>query len=155
MGHPTIYPTGVTLYNPDKAWNGFTIIQAPDNGALLLGMNGHEIRMWKDVHGFPNKMFPGGMLMGSTGTRHPKHGLQDQLDLVQIDWDGNIVWKFDRAEFVEDPGQEPRWMARQLHRLLCARFRAQNRFRQHLGALPPQYRTALHQRQNPGGRRYL
>ena len=115
MGHPTIYPTGVTLYNPDKAWNGFTIIQAPDNGALLLGMNGHEIRMWKDVHGFPNKMFPGGMLMGSTGTRHPKHGLQDQLDLVQIDWDGNIVWKFDRAEFVEDPGQEPRWMARQHH----------------------------------------
>ncbi|WP_300552117.1 aryl-sulfate sulfotransferase, partial [Desulfovibrio sp.] len=115
MGHPTIYPTGVTVYNPEKAWSGFTIIQAPDNGALLLGMNGHEIRMWKDVHGFPNKMFPGGMLMGSTGTRHPKHGLQDQLDLVQIDWDGKIVWKFDRAEFVEDPGQKAQWMARQHH----------------------------------------
>lgn len=115
MGHPTIYPTGVTLYNPDKAWNGYTIMPTPDTGALLIGMNGHEIRMWKDVHGFPNKMFPGGMLMGSTGTRHPKYGLQDQRDLVQIDWDGNIVWKFNQAEFVEDPGQPAQWMARQHH----------------------------------------
>ena len=27
MGHPTIYPTGVTVYNPEKCWNGFTIFQ--------------------------------------------------------------------------------------------------------------------------------
>ena len=25
MGHPTIYPTGVTVYNPEKCWNGFTL----------------------------------------------------------------------------------------------------------------------------------
>lgn len=24
MGHPTVYPTGVTLYNPEKAWSGYT-----------------------------------------------------------------------------------------------------------------------------------
>ena len=35
MGHPTIYPTGVTLYNPEKAWNGYTIFPCPDRGALL------------------------------------------------------------------------------------------------------------------------
>lgn len=68
-------------------------------------MNGHEIRMWKDVHGFPNKMFPGGMLMGSTGTRHPKHGLQDQLDLVQIDWDGKIVWKLTVPNLSKTPAR--------------------------------------------------
>ena len=28
MGHPTIYPTGVTVYDPEKCWNGFTIFQA-------------------------------------------------------------------------------------------------------------------------------
>ncbi len=115
MGHPTIYPTGVTLYNPKKAFNGYTIMPTPDTGALLIGMNGHEIRLWKDVHGFPNKIFPGGYLMGSTGTRHPKYGLQDQRDLVQIDWNGKIVWKFDKAEYIEDPGQEAQWMARQHH----------------------------------------
>ena len=115
MGHPTVYPTGVTLYNPDKAWNGYTILHAADTGALLIGMNGHELRLWRDVHGFPNKMFPGGYLMGSTGTRNPKYGLQDQLDLVQIDWNGKIVWKFDNAELIEDPGYAPRMMARQHH----------------------------------------
>ena len=44
-----------------------------------------------------------------------KRQLQDQTDLVQVDWDGNIVWKFDKAEYVEDPGEEPQWMARQHH----------------------------------------
>ena len=115
MGHPTVYPTGVTLYNPDKAFSGYTILPAPDLGALLIGMNGHEIRLWKDVHGFPNKIFPGGYLMGSRGTRNPKYGLQDQLDLIQVDWDGKVVWEFNKAEFIEDPGQKPQWMARQHH----------------------------------------
>lgn len=65
MGHPTVYPTGVTIFNPEKAWNGYTILPAPDKGALLIGMNGHEIRLWENVQGFPNKMFPGGMLMAA------------------------------------------------------------------------------------------
>ena len=25
---------------------------------------------------------------------------------VQVDWDGNIVWKFDRLEYIQDPGYE-------------------------------------------------
>ena len=37
------------------------------------------------------------------------------LDLVQIDWDGNVVWKFDRNEYIEDPGIPGRWMARSHH----------------------------------------
>ena len=36
MGHPTIYPTGVTVYNPEKCWNGFTIFQALEVGAVLM-----------------------------------------------------------------------------------------------------------------------
>ncbi len=41
--------------------------------------------------------------------------MQDGLDLVQIDWDGNVVWKFDRNEYIEDPGIPGRWMARSHH----------------------------------------
>ena len=58
MGHPTVYPTGVTIYNSDKAWNGYTIIQACELGAVLLDMNGKELRLWEGLHGFPNKIFP-------------------------------------------------------------------------------------------------
>ena len=59
MGHPTIYPTGATIYSPTKAWSGYTIFQAPDLGALLIDMNGREVHLWKGLRGFPNKIFPG------------------------------------------------------------------------------------------------
>ena len=85
MGHPTIYPTGVTLYDPDRSWNGYTIFQAAGLGALLIDMNGREVQLWSGLHGFPNKLLPGGQVFGSTGERNPQHGAQDQIDLVQVD----------------------------------------------------------------------
>ena len=115
MGHPTIYPTGVTVYNPEKCWNGYTIFQAIETGAVLMNMNGYENKVWKGVHGFPNKIFPGGYLMTSRGSRDGRYGVQDGLDLVQLDWNGKVVWKFDRNEFIEDPGIPGRWMARCHH----------------------------------------
>lgn len=111
----TIFPTGVTIYKPEKCWNGLTVYQVPDVGAMLIDMNGTEHKLWADLHGFPNKVFPGGYVMGSLGERNPKYGHQDQTDLVQVDWDGNVVWKFDKLEYIEDPGETPRWMARQHH----------------------------------------
>jgi hypothetical protein len=44
-----------------------------------------------------------------------KYGYQDMVDLVEVDWDGNIVWKFAKYDLVKDPRQPPRWMARQHH----------------------------------------
>lgn len=101
MGYPSVYPTGVTIYNPEKAWSGYTIFQAADEGALLIDMNGQELQLWKNLHGFPNKLLPGGYVIGSTGERNPKYGFQDMIDLVQVDWNGNIVWKFNKNEFIE------------------------------------------------------
>lgn len=115
MGHPTIYPTGVTIFDPKKAWGGYTIFQVEGLGALLIDMNGREVQLWKGLQGFPNKLLPGGYVMGSTGERNPKHGMQDKVDLVQVDWEGNITWKFNKNEFVEDEGEKPEWMARQHH----------------------------------------
>ncbi|MBP2641138.1 MAG: hypothetical protein H6Q66_2089 [Firmicutes bacterium] len=115
MSYPSVYPTGVTVYNPQKCWNGYTIFPARELGAMLMDMNGTELQLWKGLHGFPNKILPGGYVMGQSGERNNAFGMQDLVDLVQIDWDGNIVWKFDKHEFIEDPGEKPRWMARQHH----------------------------------------
>lgn len=115
MGHPTIYPTGTTVYNPNKAWSGYTIYQAADLGALLIDMNGREVHLWKGLRGFPNKVLPGGYVLGSTAERDPNYGFQDEANLVQVDWEGNIVWKFDRYEYIEDPGHPAQWMARAHH----------------------------------------
>jgi len=115
MGYPSIYPTGTTIYDPEKCWNGYTVFPAHHVGATLIDMNGNVANQWKGLHGFPNTILPGGYVMGHTGQRKPKYGFQDMIDLVQVDWDGNIVWKFDRYELIEDPGEEPSWMARQHH----------------------------------------
>jgi len=115
MSYPTVYPTGATVYDPDRCWNGYTIYQANELGALLVDMNGACVNLWKGLHGFPNKMLPGGHVFGSLGVRNPAHSMQDQLDVVQVDWNGKVVWKFDKYERIEDPGEPPQWMARQHH----------------------------------------
>jgi len=115
MGYPSVYPTGVTVYDPERAFSGYTLFQAPGQGALLIDMNGREVQLWQGLQGFPNKLLPGGQVFGSTGERDPGHGAQDQIDLVQVDWDGNVLWRFDRLEHISDPGTEPRWLARQHH----------------------------------------
>ena len=84
MGHPSVYPTGVTVYNPDKCWNGFTIFQAHEVGAVLMDMNGREVKVWKGVNGMPNKLLPGGQILTTRGLRNGKYGVQDYLDLVQV-----------------------------------------------------------------------
>lgn len=38
--------------------------------------------------------------------------MQDYRDLIQADWDGNVVWKSNEYEVIDDPGEEPQWMAR-------------------------------------------
>jgi hypothetical protein len=115
MGIPSVYPTCTTVYDPDKCWNGYTLYQAKGVGATVIDMNGSVVKQFERLHGFPNKMLPGGILMGATGIRNKKYGFQDFKKLVQVDWDGNIMWGFDQWEYIEDPGEEPQWMARQHH----------------------------------------
>ncbi len=115
MGIPSVFPTGTTIYNPEKAWNGYTLMPIKKVGAVLIDMNGKVVKVWKNFQGFPNKLLPGGYIMGSLGIRDSNFSYQDQTDVAQIDWDGNVVWKFDHKEYVADEGHEPRWMARQHH----------------------------------------
>jgi len=116
----SVYPTGTTIYDPQKCWNGYTVFQSrmprfPRGIAVLIDMNGNTVNQWKGLHGFPNKMLPGGHIMGSTSIRNTRYGYQDMLDLVQVDWDGNIVWRFNKYERIKDPRQKPTWMTRQHH----------------------------------------
>ena len=59
MGYPTVFPTGVLVYNKEKAYNGYTIYPSA-KGALLIDMNGNEVNLWAGLGGFPNKILPGG-----------------------------------------------------------------------------------------------
>ncbi len=63
MGHPSVYPTGATLYDPQRAWSGYTLFQATEHGAVLVDMNDRVVREWPELHGFPNKILPGGAIL--------------------------------------------------------------------------------------------
>ena len=115
MGRPLVYPTGTTAYTPEKCWNGYTVFSHPRHGIILIDMNGAPVHVWKGLDGFPAKMLPGGRVMASRGRRSPSASYQDQLDLVTCGWDGTVEWSFDRKEFCEDEGMDPRYMARQHH----------------------------------------
>ena len=115
MGKPTVYPMGVTIYNPEKCYNGYTVFPATDHGAVIINMNGKVEHIWRNFLGFPNKLLPGGIIMGNLNSRDGAFSYQDQTDVVEADWDGNILWKYDGHEYIEDEGNEPQWMARQHH----------------------------------------
>ena len=34
---------------------------------------------------------------------------------MQVDWDGNVVWKFAKYEKIKDPRSKAKWMARVHH----------------------------------------
>ena len=115
-----VFPTGVVRYDPEKCWNGLTIIPAIEGhstarGAVLYDMNGNIVNRWEGLYGaFDNKMLPGGAILGTTG--YAKGYWLDCVDLVQMDWDGEIQWRFTNGEMVIDiETGKPFLSARQHH----------------------------------------
>ena len=107
MGYPSVYPTGTTIYYPDHCHSGYTAFNVKNVGNVLIDMNGNVVKVWKGVEGFPARILPGGFTIGSTGARNPKYGYLDMVDVVQVDWQGNVVRKFNRYERVRDPRRKP------------------------------------------------
>lgn len=67
MGRPTIYPTGTTIYDPEKAWNGYTLFPIDDIGAILIDMNGRVVKVWKDFQVFQTSCCRAVMCWGRWG----------------------------------------------------------------------------------------
>ena len=115
-GLPSVYPTGTTIFHPDKTWSGYTVFIAPDSdGVILIDMNGRVVKQWTGLSGAaggPARILPGGHVIAGAGSGLPN---QESPALVQLDWDGKEVWRFDRAEQI--PGRDGAmvWSARQHH----------------------------------------
>ena len=115
ISYPTVYPTGTTIYQPDRTWSGYTILDThEEQGAVLIDMNGNVVKRWTGVAAVPGpaRILPGGYVMGGDTPRSPH---QEAFALVQLDWDGNEVWRFDRAEQVQTEEGETVWGSRQHH----------------------------------------
>jgi len=112
VGDASIYPLGVTVYNPEKCWNGFTILSS-DEGRLI-DMNGNLVHLWKGPLHHPNKIYPGGILLASTAAW--KQGHQDAIQIQIRDFNDSILWQFDHwQEGKANTGNGMMWISRQHH----------------------------------------
>ncbi len=112
----SVYPTGTTIYDPDRAWNGYTVLTPLSTPAVVvIDMNGNVVKEWDDYDnapGGPARVLPGGVVVAARNTRAPH---QESLELVERDFDGNLIWEFSRNEQVETRDGETVWAARQHH----------------------------------------
>ena len=82
---------------------------------LVIDMNGNVVKRWDDFNnsaGGPARVLPGGGVIAASGARPP---YQESLELVQRDFDGNVVWSFDRSEQIELRDGGTVWSSRQHH----------------------------------------
>lgn len=112
----SVFPTGVTIYNPAKAYNSYVLHAAPDAKSHLIDMNGNEVKSWPYI-GFPseiidpksNKGKKGNILLQLENGPGVYGGIFNNKVLGELDWNGNIVWQWGK--------NAPEGAARQNHDL--------------------------------------
>jgi hypothetical protein len=112
----SVYPTGTTIYDPTRASNGYTVLAPLATPAVMaIDMNGNVVKRWEGYNnsaGGPARVLPGGFVIAASGA-NPPH--QESLELVQRDFDGNVVWRFSRSEQITTREGTTIWSARQHH----------------------------------------
>lgn len=102
---PSVYPTGVTRYDPSRAWNNYVIFSTPDQQTRLIDMNGNLIKQWP-YRGFPAAVIDpannGGRLgevLLQTAEREKNdprgfgNGINNQRISV-LGWNGEVRWQW-------------------------------------------------------------
>lgn len=117
---PRVYPTGVTIYDPAKAWSGYVLFAAPDEKTHLIDMNGNEVHRW-EYSGFPSELLdpkisgaPGHVLVqtetidgNDTSVVPGRPNIFRNRTVAELDWSGKTVWSWGE--------QAPGGAARQHH----------------------------------------
>lgn len=122
---PSVYPTGVTVYDPARAYSSYVIFTAPDDKTHLIDMDGNEVHRW-DHPGFPGELLDPAVIHGerghvlvqlsaipnktadsSTGVNPGTPAFFRNKTIGELDWDGKTVWEWG--------GQAPGGAARQHH----------------------------------------
>jgi hypothetical protein len=107
-GAPSIYPTGVTRYDPSKACNVYLLFCGSDKLTHLIDMDGNEAHRW-NYPGMPSGMIDPALIAGQRGhvmvqlsamtgnETGAVPGMPDRLKdktIGEVDWDGKTVWQW-------------------------------------------------------------
>ncbi len=112
---PSVFPVGVTLYEPDQTWNGYTVLSLLRGGPVVIDMNGHILKEWGDFNdsaGGPARILPNGEIIAPVGARQ---GRQESLRLAQQDFNGKEIWTLTGNSDIEAPDGGTQKSLRQHH----------------------------------------
>jgi len=94
---PRIFPTGVTLYNPTKAYNSYVLFAGADDITHLIDMNGNDVHSWP-YPGQPSELLDPNVTGGKLGhvLVQLKNGVGsfNNKEIGEVDWNNNIVWQW-------------------------------------------------------------
>ena len=112
----TVYPTGTTIYDPARAWSGFTVLSPLQTQAVVvIDMNGTVVKRWDGFNnsaGGPARVLPGGIVVAASGANPPR---QESLELIQRNFAGDVLWRYSRNEEIKTREGATVWSARQHH----------------------------------------
>jgi hypothetical protein len=112
----SVYPTSTTIYDPAATWNGYTVLSPLGAQAVIvIDMNGNVVKRWDgfvNSAGGPARVFPNGVVMAANGN-NPPH--QESIELVQRDFEGTVLWRFDHNQQIQTRDGKVIWSARQHH----------------------------------------
>jgi len=96
------YRSGLTqnveIYDPSKAYNGYTLFALDwGNDAWLVDMKGQVVHYWLMEHppAAHGKLLPNGNLLwpGRSHSTMTEFGVNGE-ELIEVDWEGNEIWKY-------------------------------------------------------------
>jgi outer membrane protein assembly factor BamB len=99
----TVGPTGVLLYDKEKAYNGYTVFSPMINceTTYLIDMEGNIVHTWESQYtpGLHCELLPNGNLLraGAIGQKNESGyvGIGGAGGVIEeIDWNGKVVWEY-------------------------------------------------------------
>ncbi|WP_020485138.1 aryl-sulfate sulfotransferase [Methylomonas sp. MK1] len=102
---PSIYPTGVTRYDPGKAYNSYVLFSGADRKTHLIDLNGNEVHQWANSGQPPLFLDPqlvngqqGHVLLQFSGATGGGANNKEAQSIGEVDWDGKVVWQWGGAK---------------------------------------------------------
>jgi hypothetical protein len=118
---PSVYPTGVTRYDPARAYNTYVLFGGTDLKTHLVDMDGNEVHRW-EYAGFPSGLIDPALIGGKRGHVFVQLATISGADtsaapgrpaifrnktVGELTWDGRTVWEWG--------GKAPEGAAQQHH----------------------------------------
>ena len=95
---PSVFPTGVTISDPDIAHPTSILIDTRKGHSYVIGMDGSVIHSWPKI-GFPSELIDPALNGGTKGHVIVQADTDtfNNETLLELDWQGNTVWEYGKT----------------------------------------------------------